>query len=310
VAPARRLPIHRARRKRWPAHITLSIDHGASGTAISVSGTAWPANAQITIDFVDTGDQNLGRPGIAQAQTDGAGAFHSSEFLAPEAICGVSPGAGTVSLVVAHTADGSVKAQARFTFVTSPKLTTTDLHSDSLSVQSANVQVTGHSWGAGILVTLYATKGQIVDHAISFSRIPNTPSVQVRADATGAFQTSVPLPSGLLPAIYVSVATTATSPLYGSLTRDLSTMLLITPEFYPSVALSLYSSRLLALRANALFKKHQGLLRQGQRAYKRRFTAVVPGPFSVGAHDMGEKHHRFGEAQRTRPRHMPILSMP
>src|SRR5215471_2129227 len=45
------------------AHIALSIDHGASGTAISVFGTAWPASSQITIDFVDTGDQNLGRPG-------------------------------------------------------------------------------------------------------------------------------------------------------------------------------------------------------------------------------------------------------
>lgn len=220
------------------AHIILSIDHGASGTAISVSGTSWPANAQITIDFVDTGDQNLGRPGIAQAKTDAAGAFHSSEFQAPLAICGVSPGAGTVSLVVAHTADGSMNAQARFTFVTSPELTTTVPHSDSLAVQSTNIQVAGRLWEAGTLVTLYATQGQFVDHVISFSRIPNAPSIQVRADANGAFQASVPLPSGLLPAIYVSVVATATNSFYGSLTRDLSTMLLVTPEFYPSVALN------------------------------------------------------------------------
>src|SRR5690348_15016106 len=87
------------------ARITLSIDHGASGTAISVSGAAWPANAPIIIDFVDTGDQNLGREAIAQAQADPSGAFHSSEFQAPEGWCGRSPGAGTVSLVVAHTSD-------------------------------------------------------------------------------------------------------------------------------------------------------------------------------------------------------------
>ena len=47
------------------ARITLSIDHGASGTAISVAGTAWPTNARIIIDFVDTGDQNLGRQAIS-----------------------------------------------------------------------------------------------------------------------------------------------------------------------------------------------------------------------------------------------------
>jgi len=91
------------------AHIALSIDHGASGTASSVSGTSWPANSQIAIDFVDTGDQNLGRPGIAQAKTDPAGAFHTPEFLAPTAACGRSPAAGTISLVVAYTSDGSVK---------------------------------------------------------------------------------------------------------------------------------------------------------------------------------------------------------
>ena len=220
------------------AHITLSIDHGASGTAISASGTSWPANAQIIVDFVDTGDQNLGRPGIAQARTDGAGAFHSSEFLAPMAICGVSPGAGTVSLVVAHTADGSVKAQTRFTFVTSPELTTTHPYADSLSVQGASIQVSGHSWGPSTLVTLYATQQQIVDHSFSFSRIANTPSIQVHADATGAFQATVPLPAGLPPAIYVSIAATATSPRYGSLVRDLSMTFLVTPEMYPSVALS------------------------------------------------------------------------
>jgi hypothetical protein len=220
------------------AHITLSIDHGASGTTISVTGTSWPANAQIIIDFVDTGEQNLGRPGIAQAKTGATGAFHSSEFLAPMAICGVSPSAGTVSFVVAHTADGSVKAQARFTFVTSPELATTHPYADSLSVQGANIQVSGRSWGPGTLVTLYATQQQTAERSISFSRIANTPSIQVHADATGAFQATVSLPAGLPPAIYVSVAATATSPLYGSLVRDLRMMFLVTPEMYPSVALS------------------------------------------------------------------------
>jgi hypothetical protein len=220
-----------------PTRITLSIDHGASGTAISVSGTSWPANSQISIDFVDTGEQNLGRPGIAQARTDATGAFHSPAFLAPQAFCGVSPGAGTVGLFVAHTADGSVKAQARFTFVTSPELST-DLYSDSLTVQSASIQVSGQSWGPDTLVTLYATQQQIVDHSISFSRIANAPSIQVHADANGAFQATVPLPAGLPPAIYVSVAAAATSPLYGSLVRDLRMMFLVAPEMYPSVALS------------------------------------------------------------------------
>ena len=216
------------------AHITLSIDHGASGTAISVSGTAWPASAQITIDFVDTGDQNLGRPGIAQARTDATGAFHSSDFLAPQAICGVSPGAGTVSLVVAHTADGSVKAQTRFTFVTSPELTTTNLYSDSFTVQSTSIPASGQSWGPGTLVTLYATQQQIVDHAITYSRIANAPSVQVHADANGAFRVAVPLPTGLPPAIDVSIAATASSPLYGSLVRDLRMAFLLQPTVYPT----------------------------------------------------------------------------
>jgi hypothetical protein len=219
------------------ARISLSIDHGASGTGVSVSGIVWPANTQITIDFVDTGDQNLGREAIALAKTDAAGAFHSPEFLAPRGYCGVSPGAGTVSLVVAHTSDGSVKAQARFTFVTSPELST-DLFSNSLNVKSTKIQVGGHSWGSAALVTLHATQEQVIDHAYSFARIPGTLSVEVRADATGAFQATVPLPAGLLPAIHVSVAATATSPLYGSLTRDLSTAFLVEPEMYPSVELS------------------------------------------------------------------------
>jgi hypothetical protein len=219
------------------ARIALSIGHGASGTGVSVSGIAWPANTQITIDFVDTGDQNLGREAIALAKTDATGAFHSPEFLAPSAYCGRSPGAGTVSLVVAHTSDGSVKAQARFTFVTSPELST-DLFSPILNVKSAKIQVGGHSWGSAALVTLYATQEQVIDHTYSFARIPGAPSVEVRADATGAFQATVPLPAGLLPAIHVSVAATATSPLYGSLTRDLSVTFLVEPEMYPSVVLS------------------------------------------------------------------------
>lgn len=219
------------------AHIALSIDHGASGTAISVSGRAWPANAQIVIDFVDTGEQNLGRPGIAQARTDATGAFQSPDFQAPQAFCGRSPSAGTVSLIVAHTADSSVMAQARFTFVTSPEITTT-LFSDSLTVRSASIQVSGQSWGPATLVTLYATQQDMVNHSINFSRIANAPSIQVHADANGAFQAIVPLPTGLPPAIYVSAAATATTPLYGTLARNLSMMFLLQPETYPSVALS------------------------------------------------------------------------
>ena len=212
------------------AHIALSIDHGASGTAISVSGTAWPATSQI--------DQNLGRQAISQAQADAAGTFHTPEFLAPQAVCGRSPAAGTLSLVVAHTADGSVRVQARFTFVTSPEITTT-LFSDSLTVRSASIQVSGQFWGPGTLVTLYATQQDLVNHSISFSRIANASSIQVHADANGAFQAIVPLPAGLPPAIYVSAAATATTPLYGTLARDLSMMFLLQPETYPSVALSL-----------------------------------------------------------------------
>jgi hypothetical protein len=219
------------------ARIALSIDHGASGTAVSVTGTAWPANMPITVDFVDTGDQNLGREGIAQAQSDATGAFRSPEFLAPTAHCGVSPGAGTVSLVVAHTGDGAIKAQARFTFVASPALST-NLPLDLLMVRSTHVPITGRSWGAGTLVTLYATQEQEVDHVYSFVRMPGAPSVEVRADATGAFQATVPLPTGFLPAIHISVAATATSLRYGSLTRNLSNMFLVTPDVYPSVALS------------------------------------------------------------------------
>jgi hypothetical protein len=165
---------------------------------ISVSGTSWPAQSQISIDFVDTGEQNLGHPGIAQARTDATAAFHSPAFLAPQAFCGVAPGAGTVGLFVAHTADDSVKAQTRFTFVTSPELTT-NLYSDSLTVQSASIQVSGQSWGPDALVTLYATQQQIVDHSITFSRIANAPSIQIHADANGALQAAVPLPEGLRP---------------------------------------------------------------------------------------------------------------
>lgn len=219
------------------ARITLSRDRGSSGTVIRVSGTGWPAKAQIIIDFVDTSEQIIGGEGIAQATTDAAGAFRSPEFQAPKAHCGVSPGAGTMSLVVAHTGDGAVKAQARFTFVASPELST-DLLFDLLTIRSTQIPVSGHSWGAGTLVTLYATQEQHIDHIYSIVRISGAFSVEARADASGSFQATVLLPAGLLPAINVSVAATATNPLYGSLTRDLSRTFLVTPETYPSVTLS------------------------------------------------------------------------
>ena len=182
---------YRARRKRWPAHITLSIDHGASGTAIrppdSMAGERADHHRLCRYRRPESGRQNRAgadgwRWSVPFVRVPGA----RGDF-------GVSPGAGTSAWSWRHTGS-SVKAQAR-----SPSLTSLNSPPPIFTaIASASRRQCPGYRSPKYPVTL--TRQTDRDHAISFSRIPNTHWWAKFADAPARLDQCSPA-SGLLPAI-------------------------------------------------------------------------------------------------------------
>lgn len=213
--------------------------------SLAVSGQGWPAGAAVVLD-VDTqaSDGTLViLTTIATHTTAGPdGTFQTSPFAMPEQQSCVADASSSDVLVVARTGDGTVSADAPFSYTAQPTLVTT---SSQQVKPGFAVSLTGENWEPGESVTITSGVLSTANLDCMQQTPPACPQGATPAPSATAHTTASPygdisltyaLPDGLPPRTGVLVQATGTGPLYGTFAAP-PIEFLIRPAADPTIAL-------------------------------------------------------------------------
>ena len=148
---------------------------------------------------------------------------------------------GTFVLLVAHTSNNSVNAEARFTYLKTPFLTS-PVESEVGVTPGSMIAVSGQSWDPEEPITLVTeltfgdSPAELADVGAGYPS--QEPPLLVRSNGDGTFTTSIRVPDGLSPQSGFVVSASATSPLYGSFTAQ-PLVFIVLPERAPTFTASL-----------------------------------------------------------------------
>jgi hypothetical protein len=232
------------------AGIWLNHTRGPAGTSLAISGSGWPASADITIDTYGNDSQGhswLDQKNIIQTTTAADGTFQTVAFAAPTSQnCGQvaeygQP--GTFVLFKAHTSDNRDSAVARFSYLAIPSIVLYEGYT-GIAIPGSLIRLAGQNWDPGEQVTVITqdTYGQTQqDLENTSAAVPSgVPAAQVKADGSGAFTLNVSVPTDFPLYDYSGfvVSASATSSVYGSFTAT-PLVFNIPPELAPTFTASL-----------------------------------------------------------------------
>ena len=227
------------------ASARLSRTQGVIGTAVSVTGSRWPAGAPVSIDAYETrnGATYMASANLAQGTAGADGSLSLPRFRAPVMITCSSLGGsvdGGDALFLVHTLDGRVRTPLMFTYLAyllAPQISTPGV---------------GQTVSPGLRLTLNGTRWEPNERVtITSMRAPWNPAqqqmpawqpipgsvVSVTADSQGAF--SVTLPALDEPAeTQITIFAEGTGPRYGDVgIYTLEYEYIMLPQVYPTLHL-------------------------------------------------------------------------
>lgn len=224
------------------ASARLSRTQGVIGTALSVTGSHWPASAAVTIDAYESrnGATYIASPNLTQGTVGADGSLTLPQFRAPmidtcSSLGGSADGGDVLFLV--HTLDGHARAPLMFTYLAyllGPQITTPGVG----QAVSPDVRLTlnGARWEPNERVTITPMRS-------AWNPGPQIPAwqpitgdvVSVTTDSQGAF--SVALPALDEPAeTQITFFAQGTGPRYGSVGVYGDDHILL-PKVYPTLHL-------------------------------------------------------------------------
>jgi hypothetical protein len=223
------------------ARIALNIARGGAGSKLIAQGMGWPAGAQLTLSLEQYGTvipNNHDVPLTVAAD----GTFAAPPLAAPGPTCGFDPQPGTAIQIVGRMATNSqLMASATFTYIASPPALAPAVRDGAIAPDATSLPVTGVGWDAGTLVTLWPTPEWPASAPLDPWQPPaGVPSIQLAADAQGAFTAQVPLLAGTSPrrpGVTMLAAASATSARYGTLVTSVPQPFEVQPLVAPVLAL-------------------------------------------------------------------------
>jgi hypothetical protein len=223
------------------ASARLSRTQGVVGTALSLTGSHWPARAAVIISvFINVrGEDYEAFAKLAQGTTAADGSLTIQGFRAPVIDSCVLPPlqSGETVVFLVHTLDNHIQAPVNFTYLTDlgPQVTTTPTAANL--APGEQITMTGARWEPDEHVTITpAIAPQGMQSPQPAIQPLSADAVSITTDSTGAFTVSLPALNES-PLTEISFVAEGTGPRYGDVEVDSWTYVML-PKVFPSIHLS------------------------------------------------------------------------